>query len=106
VIVEGEANRSCITPVSAVEGLEILTLEGLGTTENPHPIQRAFIAEQAVQCGYCINGMILTAKVLVDQNPNPTDGEIREALAENLCRCAMHLRVIRAVKRYAEETRG
>ncbi len=106
VIVNGEVVRSCVTPVAAVEGTAVTTLEGLGTTDNPHPIQQAFIDEQAVQCGYCINGMIMTAKVLVDKNHNPTDGEIREALQHNLCRCAMYLRVIRAVKRYAKVARA
>ena len=106
VIINGEVVRSCITPVAAVEGTEVITLEGLGTAEEPHAIQQAFIDEQAVQCGYCINGMIMTAKVLVDKNQNPTDGDIREALQHNLCRCAMYLRVIRAVKRYAQELRS
>ena len=106
VIINGEVVRSCITPVAAVEGTEVITLEGLGTAEEPHAIQQAFIDEQAVQCGYCINGMIMTAKVLVDKNQNPTDGDIREALQHNLCRCAMYLRVIHAVKRYAQELRS
>ena len=74
--------------------------------QNPHPIQRAFIVEQALQCGYCINGVIMTAKAFVDRNPNPTEEDIREALADNLCRCAMHLRIIEAVRRYAEEVRA
>jgi len=101
VHIDGEAARSCIVPVSSVEGREILTLEGLGTPENLHPLQRAFIEEQAVQCGYCINGMIMQSAALLTKNPRPTDVQIREALAENLCRCGAHARILRAVKRAA-----
>ena len=101
VHIDGEAARSCIVPVSSVEGREILTLEGLGTPENLHPLQRAFIEEQAVQCGYCINGMIMQSAALLTKNPRPTDVQIREALAENLCRCGTHARILRAVKRAA-----
>lgn len=103
VIRDGIAIRSCVTPVSAVQGRKLTTLEGLGTVEQAHPIQQAFIDEQAVQCGYCINGMIMTTKALLDKNPNPSEAEIREALAGNLCRCGTHLRIIRAVKRAAQE---
>jgi nicotinate dehydrogenase subunit A len=106
VIVRGAAVRACVTPVGAVQGVEITTLEGLGTADAPHPIQQAFIEEQAVQCGYCINGMIMTAKAFVDHNPAATDSEIRQALAGNLCRCGTHLRILRAVRRYAEEARS
>lgn len=102
VLVDGKAIRSCITPVSAVGAKEILTLEGLGTLQHPHPIQQAFIEEQAAQCGYCINGIILTAKTFLDQNPKPNDEQIRQALAGVLCRCGTHLEIIRAVKRAAE----
>jgi nicotinate dehydrogenase subunit A len=102
VIASGKPIRSCITPVSAVRDKEILTLEGLGTRQQPHPIQQAFINEQAAQCGYCISGVILTAKAFLDQNPNPTDEQIRRALAGVLCRCGTHLEIIRAVKRAAE----
>ena len=102
VIASGKPIRSCITPVSAVRDKEILTLEGLGTRQQPHPIQQAFINEQAAQCGYCISGIILTAKTFLDQNPNPTDEQIRRALAGVLCRCGTHLEIIRAVKRAAE----
>jgi len=102
VLADGKAIRSCITPVSAVGAKEILTLEGLGTLQHPHPIQQAFIDEQAAQCGYCINGIILTAKTFLDQNPNPKDEQIRQALAGVLCRCGTHLEIIRAVKRAAE----
>jgi nicotinate dehydrogenase subunit A len=102
VIAGGKAIRSCVTPVSAAGDKEILTLEGLGTVEHPHPVQQAFIDEQAAQCGYCINGVIMTAKAFLDQNPRPTDDQIRQALAGILCRCGTHLEIIRAVKRAAE----
>lgn len=105
VIVEGKAVRSCMLPVSKADGRAIQTLEGLGTPENPHPIQAAFIEEQAVQCGYCINGMIMQSKALLDENPNPSDDQIRDALAENLCRCGTHIRIVRAVKSAAEKMR-
>jgi nicotinate dehydrogenase subunit A len=101
VIADGKPIRSCITPVSAARAKEILTLEGLGTLQHPHPIQQAFINEQAAQCGYCISGVILTAKAFLDQNPNPTDEQIRRALSGVLCRCGTHLEIIRAVKRAA-----
>jgi len=101
VIMNGRAVRSCVTPMSRAVGAEVVTLEGLGTVEQPHPIQQAFIDEQAAQCGYCINGMIMTAKAFVDQNPGADDAAIRRALNRNLCRCATHLRILRAVSRYA-----
>jgi nicotinate dehydrogenase subunit A len=101
VIVDGETVRSCGVPVSSVEGKKITTLEGLGTVAKPHPLQQAFVAEQAAQCGFCMNGIIMTAKVLLDRNPHPSDAEIRRALNDNLCRCGSHLRVLRAVKRAA-----
>jgi nicotinate dehydrogenase subunit A len=100
VIAGGRAIRSCVTPVSSVEGADITTLEGLGTVEKPHPIQQAFIDEQAAQCGFCLNGVILTAKAFLDQNPKATDAEIRQALAGVLCRCFTHVRMLAAVKRY------
>ena len=102
VIVDGKAVRSCTTAVSKVAGRKVTTLEGLGSTAKPHPIQQAFIDEQAAQCGYCINGMIMTSKALLDRNPNPSDREIKQALAGNLCRCGTHLRIVRAVKRAAK----
>jgi nicotinate dehydrogenase subunit A len=102
-VLDGKAIRSCVTPVSQVAGKKVTTLEGLGSSERPHPIQKAFIAEQAAQCGYCINGMIMTAKALLDRKPNPSDREIKQALAGNLCRCGTHLRVVRAVRRAARE---
>src|SRR5580693_535892 len=92
VIVKGQAVRSCITPVSSVAGSEITTLEGIGTIEKRHPLQRARIAEQAAQCGFCINGVIMTAKALLDQNPKASDEQIREAMSGVLCRCFTHVR--------------
>jgi nicotinate dehydrogenase subunit A len=103
VLVNGRAIRSCVTPVGSVAGTEVTTLEGLGTPENPHPIQRAFVEEQAAQCGFCLNGVILTAKALLDQSPNASDEQIREALSTVLCRCFAHLRIMRAIRRYARE---
>ncbi len=105
VLLEGAAIRSCVTPVSSVERRKITTLEGLGSVAKPHPIQKAFIEEQAAQCGYCINGMIMTAKALLDKSPYPTDNEIKQALAGNLCRCGTHLRIVRAVRRAAAAMR-
>lgn len=98
VIINGNAVRSCSFPVSSAKGKQITTLEGLGTVAHPHALQAAFVEEQAAQCGYCMNGMIMTAKVLLDKNPHPSDEEIKRALEGNLCRCGSHLRVIRAVK--------
>ena len=91
--------RSCVTPVASVAGKHVVTLEGLGTPSKPHPLQLAFIEEQAVQCGYCINGMIMQAAALLQTNRKPSDDEIKAALAGNLCRCGTHLRIVRAVKR-------
>jgi nicotinate dehydrogenase subunit A len=99
VILEGNAIRSCVTPMSAVQNKPVTTLEGLGSTKKMHRIQQAFVDEQALQCGYCANGMIMTTKALLDRNPKPTDAQIREALAGNLCRCGTHVRILRAVKR-------
>jgi nicotinate dehydrogenase subunit A len=101
VIMDGNAVRSCSVAVSAAQNRNITTLEGLGTLAHPHPLQAAFIEEQAAQCGYCMNGMILAAKVLLDKNPHPNEEQIKEALNGNLCRCGSHQRVIRAVKRAA-----
>jgi aerobic-type carbon monoxide dehydrogenase small subunit (CoxS/CutS family) len=100
-IVNGRAIRSCVTPVGTIGSAEITTLEGLGTPEKPHPIQQAFIDEQAAQCGYCLNGIILTAKAFVDQHARPTDQEIEDAMSGVLCRCFAHTRMLRAIKRYA-----
>jgi len=99
VIMDGNAIRSCVTPVSAAQNKAVTTLEGLGNTKKMHKIQQAFVDEQAVQCGYCINGMVMTSKALLDKNPKPTDAQIKEALAGNLCRCGTHIRILRAVKR-------
>jgi nicotinate dehydrogenase subunit A len=99
VIMDGNAIRSCVTPVNAARNRSVTTLEGLGSTKKLHPIQKAFVDEQALQCGYCINGMIMSAKALLDKNPKPTDSQIKEALAGNLCRCGTHTRIVRAVKR-------
>ena len=103
VIMDGRAVRSCTLPVASARNREVTTLEGLGTVARPHPIQQAFIAEQAAQCGMCMNGMILTAKVLLDSTPNPTVAQIKGALDGNLCRCSSHLRVVRAIQRAARE---
>ena len=99
VIMDGNAIRSCVTPANAAQNHAVTTLEGLGSTKKMHPLQQAFVDEQAVQCGYCINGMIMTAKALLDTNPKPSDSQIKQALAGNLCRCGTHVRILRAVKR-------
>jgi nicotinate dehydrogenase subunit A len=103
VLVDGEPVRSCSYEIGMAQGKQITTIEGLGTVEKPHPVQKAFIAEQAAQCGYCINGMVMTAAGLLRRKPKPSEGEIREALAGNLCRCGTHLRILRAVRRAARE---
>jgi nicotinate dehydrogenase subunit A len=100
VIVKGRAVRSCVTPVSSVAGAEITTLEGLGTVERPHPLQQAFIDEEAAQCGFCLSGVILTAKALLDLNPKASDAEIHQAMSTVLCRCFTNVRMLRAIKRY------
>jgi nicotinate dehydrogenase subunit A len=99
VLMDGNAIRSCVTPVSAVQNKPVTTLEGLGTTKKLHKVQQAFIDEQAAQCGYCINGMIMTTKALLDKTAKPSDAEIKQALAGNLCRCGTHIRILQAVKR-------
>jgi len=101
VLLDGRAVRSCVTEIGSIGEAEITTIEGLGTLDKQHPLQQAFIDEQAAQCGYCINGMIMTARELLDKNPHPTAVEVREALAQNLCRCGTHGRIIRAVLRAA-----
>src|SRR5215510_5285201 len=102
VIVKGQAVRSCVTAVSTVAGAEITTLEGLGSTEKPHAIQKAFIDEQAMQCGFCVNGVIMTAKAYLDRNPKATEADIRQAMSNVLCRCHAHTRMITAINRYAK----
>ena len=103
VIVDGQAVRSCVTPVGSVSGQEITTLEGLGTLDKPSKLQQAFIDEQAAQCGYCMNGMIMSAQALLNKSPKPTEAQVRSALDGNLCRCGVHNRVVRAVLRASRE---
>ncbi|MDF2119036.1 (2Fe-2S)-binding protein [Roseiarcaceae bacterium H3SJ34-1] len=103
VLIDGQPVRSCVTSAGAVVGQDIVTLEGLGTPEKPHRLQRAFIDEQAAQCGYCANGMIMRAKALLDTVPKPSEGEVRLALDGNLCRCGVHQRIISAVMRASRE---
>lgn len=102
ILVDGNAVRSCLLPVASVGNAKVTTLEGLGNSAHSDPLQKAFIEEQAVQCGYCINGMIMQAKALLDTNKHPSEDEIKRALAGNLCRCGTHVRIVRAVKRAAE----
>jgi nicotinate dehydrogenase subunit A len=102
VIAGDQAVRSCSVPVSAAAGKAITTVEGLGTPERPHPLQAAFVAEQAAQCGYCISGMIMQAKAILDRNPKASDAEIRQGMAGNLCRCGTHTRIMKAIKRAAK----
>ena len=106
VLMDGRATRSCITPVSAVGKSEIITLEGLGTPEKPHPLQQAFIDEQAAQCGFCLSGVMLTAKAFLDRTPTATAPEIEQALEHVLCRCFVHARMMRAIERYAQGRRA
>ncbi|MDB6050253.1 MAG: (2Fe-2S)-binding protein [Pseudomonas sp.] len=103
VIIDGVAARSCVFPLSGAEGREITTLEGIGSRDLPHPVQQAFIDEQAAQCGYCMNGMIMTAKALLDRNPHPSEVQIRNELSANLCRCGTHIEIMRAVLRAARQ---
>jgi nicotinate dehydrogenase subunit A len=110
VIMDGKAVKSCVTPVKSVGAATITTLEGLGTADRPHPIQQAFIDEQAAQCGFCLNGVILTAKAFLDQRPRASEAELREAMSSVLCRCFVQTRMLRAITRYAKQrasaTRG
>jgi len=103
VIVKGQAVRSCVTTVKSVEGSDITTLDGLGTPGKPHPIQQAFVDEQAAQCGFCLNGVVLTAKALLDANPKASDAQLQQATSSILCRCFTHARMWKAIKRYAAE---
>ena len=105
VIIDGKAVQACDIPVSAVAGKAITTIEGIGTASNPHPLQRAFVAEQAAQCGYCVTGIIMSAKALLDAQPRPSDEEIRTALGPNLCRCGTHIRILRAIQSVAGASR-
>jgi nicotinate dehydrogenase subunit A len=104
VIVDGVAVQSCDVPVSAVAGKSIVTIEGIGTSDRPHPLQAAFISTQAAQCGYCLSGIIMSAKALLDKTPSPSEPEVRAALAGNLCRCGTHTRILRAIRAAAEGT--
>ncbi len=106
VLIDGVAARSCVTPLRVMRDRNVVTLEGLGSPEKPHPVQQAFILEEAAQCGYCLNGMIMTAKALLDRNPAPTDAEIRHALRYNLCRCGTHIEILKAVRRAADLLAG
>ena len=103
VIIDGVAARSCVFPLSGAVGREITTLEGLGSRDCPHPVQQAFIDEQAAQCGYCMNGMIMTAKALLDRTPHPSEAQIRNELSANLCRCGTHIEILRAVLRASRQ---
>jgi len=102
VIVKGQAVRSCVTTLKSVEGAEVTTLEGIGTPEKPHPIQQAFIEEQAAQCGFCLNGVIMTAKAFLDKNPKATEAEIQQAMSNVLCRCFTNVRMLRAMQKYGK----
>lgn len=106
VLLDGISIRSCVTPVGAIAGKSIVTLEGLGNAEHPHPLQAAFIKEQAIQCGYCANGVIITAAALLQSNPSPSEQDIRQALAGNLCRCGAQPRMLKAIAQAAEELSG
>lgn len=101
VLVDGQAVFSCLTPIAVLAGRDVRTVEGLGTPEAPGPVQRAFIAEQAAQCGYCTAGMVMRAQALLERNPHPSDPEIRDHMAVNLCRCGTHMRILAAVRRAA-----
>ena len=103
VIIDGVAARSCVFPLSGAEGRSITTLEGIGSRERLHPVQQAFIDEQAAQCGYCMNGMIMTAKALLDRNPHPSEEQVLNELSANLCRCGTHIEIVRAVMRAARQ---
>jgi len=104
VLVDGNTMRSCMLPVSAAQNKSVTTLEGLGSVAHPHPVQAAFVQEQAAQCGYCMNGMVMGAKALLDKNPHPTVSDIKRSLNSYICRCGTHLRIIRAIQRAANST--
>jgi nicotinate dehydrogenase subunit A len=106
VLIDGKAEKSCARPVTTVAGKSVLTVEGLGTPEKPHPLQQAFLDEQAGQCGYCLSGILVSAKALLDANPSPTRAEIAQALDGNICRCGSHNRIMRAITRAAAMMRG
>ncbi len=106
VLIDGKPEKCCAKPIHSVAGKSIVTIEGLGTPEKPHPLQQAFLDEQAGQCGYCLSGIIVSAKALLDQNPKPTRTEIAQALDSNICRCGSHNRIMRAVEKAAAVMRG
>jgi nicotinate dehydrogenase subunit A len=106
VLVDGRAVFSCVAPVAALQGRHVTTLEGLGTADAPGPVQRAFIEEQAAQCGYCIPGMVMRAQALLQRTPSPSDDQIRAHMQPNLCRCGTHMRIVRAVRRAAQAVRA
>jgi len=106
VLIDGVAARSCVIPIEGCIGREVVTLEGLGTRSHPDPVQDAFIKEQAAQCGYCLNGMIISTKALLNRNPHPSEAEVRESLRYNLCRCGAHVEIMRAAIRAAESVEG
>lgn len=106
VMIDGKPEKSCTFPVGTVAGRSVMTIEGLGTPERPHPLQQAFLEEQAGQCGYCLSGILMSAKALLDRNPSPSRSEIAKALDDNLCRCGTHNRIIRAVEKAAALLRG
>lgn len=105
VLIDGKPEKSCARPISSVVGRSVMTVEGLGTPEHPHPLQQAFLEEQAGQCGYCLSGILISAKVLLDRDPAPTRGDIARALDDNLCRCGAHNRIIRAIEKAAVRMR-
>ena len=106
VLVDNRAIRSCTLPVSRASGKDIVTLEGLGSPEAPHPVQKAFIEEQAFQCGYCLNGLVMTAKALLDRTPSPTDEQMKDAFENLVCRCGSHVQIFAAVRRAAQARRN
>ena len=106
VLIDGKPEKCCAKPIYAVAGKSVVTIEGLGTPSSPHPLQQAFLDEQAGQCGYCLSGIIVTAKALLDDNPKPTRAEIAQALDDNICRCGSHNRILRAVEKAAAVMRG
>jgi nicotinate dehydrogenase subunit A len=105
VLIDGVATKSCARPVATVAGKSVTTIEGLGTPDHPHPLQQAFLEEQAGQCGYCLSGIIVSAKALLDRNPSPSRAEIAQALDDNICRCGAHSRILRAVEKAAARMR-
>ena len=106
VLVDGEPERACVVPIKSVDNKKVTTVEGLGTSESPHPVQQAFIDEQAMQCGYCASGIIMTASLLLKNNKDPSESEIRDALSGHICRCGTHTRIINAVKKAAQLAQG